>query len=66
METASATVKEERCQTANETVQQHHSQTTESSERIGMYLVQCVVFTCIVLLSSITIPLISHYDIQRT
>ena len=45
METASATVKEERCQTANETVQQHHSQTTESSERIGMYLVQCVLFT---------------------
>ena len=35
METASATVKEESCQTANETVQQHHSQTTESSERIG-------------------------------
>ena len=47
METASATVKEESCQTANETVQQHHSQTTESSERIGMYLVQWVVFTCI-------------------
>lgn len=66
METASATVKEEPCQTANETVQQHNSQSTESSEQIGMYLVQCVLYTSIVLLSSITIPLISHYDIQRT
>ena len=66
METASATVKEEPCQTANETVQQHNSQSTESSEEIGMYLVQRVLYTSIVLLSSITIPLISHYDIQRT
>ena len=67
METASATVKEEPCQTANETVQQHHSQTTESSdEQIGMFLVQCVVFTCIVLLSTITIPLLSNFEIQST